>query len=248
MAERIRLLPANKTAVQCDMVLLPVQRSIDTEGVSYRSMTGTSADAAPYWAEARQALGRADPILGNLIRAAEGSALRPRNDPFFSLSRSIVAQQISIHAAEAVWQKLIAHVGTMTPGAVARQTEDALRGCGLSRPKTRYLLSLAEHFTEGTLDQESWDQMDDDAVIARLVQVKGIGRWTAEMFLIFHLLRPDVLPVGDIGIQKAIAKHFNDGIRPSPDDMVSIAEPWRPWRSVASWYLWRSLDAVPVEY
>ena len=248
MAERIRLLPANKTAVQCDMVLLPVQRSIDTEGVSYRSMTGTSADAAPYWAEARQALGRADPILGNLIRAAEGSALRPRNDPFFSLSRSIVAQQISIHAAEAVWQKLIAHVGTMTPGAVARQTEDALRGCGLSRPKTRYLLSLAEHFTEGTLDQESWDQMDDDAVIARLVQVKGIGRWTAEMFLIFHLLRPDVLPVADIGIQKAIAKHFNDGIRPSPDDMVSIAEPWRPWRSAASWYLWRSLDAVPVDY
>ena len=90
--------------------------------------------------------------------------------------------------------------------------------------------------------------MDDDVVIERLVQVKGIGRWTAEMFLIFHLLRPDVLPVGDIGIQRAIAKHFNDGIRPSPDDMDSIAEPWRPWRSVASWYLWRSLDAVPVEY
>ena len=92
-------------------------------------MTGTSADAAPYWAEARHALGRADPILGNLIRAAGGSVLRPRNDPFFSLSRSIVAQQISVHAAEAVWQKLIAHVGAMTPGAVASQTEDALHGC-----------------------------------------------------------------------------------------------------------------------
>ena len=90
--------------------------------------------------------------------------------------------------------------------------------------------------------------MDDDAVIERLVQVKGIGRWTAEMFLIFHLLRPDVLPVVDIGIQKAIAKYFNKGARPSPNDMIAIAEPWRPWRSVASWYLWRSLDAVPVEY
>ena len=218
------------------------------EGVSSRPMTGTSADAAPYWAEARHALGRADPILGNLIRAAGGSVLRPRNDPFFSLSRSIVAQQISVHAAEAVWQKLIAHVGAMTPGAVASQTEDALHGCGLSRPKARYLLSLAEHFTEGTLDQESWHRMDDDAVIERLVQMKGIGRWTAEMFLIFHLLRPDVLPVADIGIQKAIASHFNDGVRPGPDEMVAIAEPWRPWRSVASWYLWRSLDAVPVEY
>ena len=136
----------------------------------------------------------------------------------------------------------------MTPGAVASQTEDALHGCGLSRPKARYLLSLAEHFTEGTLDQESWHRMDDDAVIARLVQVKGIGRWTAEMFLIFHLLRPDVLPVADIGIQKAIASHFNGGVRPGPDEMVVIGEPWRPWRSVASWYLWRSLDAVPVEY
>ena len=183
------------------------------EDVSSRPMTGTSADAAPYWAEARHALGRADPILGNLIRAAGGSVLRPRNDPFFSLSRSIVAQQISVHAAEAVWQKLIAHVGAMTPGAVASQTEDALHGCGLSRPKARYLLSLAEHFTEGALDQESWHRMDDDAVIERLVQMKGIGRWTAEMFLIFHLLRPDVLPVADIGIQKAIASHFNDGCR-----------------------------------
>ena len=122
--------------------------------MSSRPMTGTSADAAPYWAEARHALGRADPILGNLIRAAGGSVLRSRNDPFFSLSRSIVAQQISVHAAEAVWQKLIAHVGAMTPGAVASQTEDALHGCGLSRPKARYLLSLAEHFTEGALDQE----------------------------------------------------------------------------------------------
>ena len=105
------------------------------------------------------------------------------------------AQQISVHAAEAVWQKLIAHVGAMTPGAVASQTEDALHGCGLFTAKARYLLSLAEHFTEGALDQESWHRMDDDAVIERLVQMKGIGRWTAEMFLIFHLLRPTCFPL-----------------------------------------------------
>lgn len=211
-------------------------------------MTGASGKPAAYWAEARDALVRADPILGNLIDAAGGAVLRPKNDAFFSLSRSIVAQQISVHAAEAVWQKLITHVGTMTPDAVTSQTEDSLRGCGLSRPKARYLLGLAEDFTKGALDLELWHRMDDNAVIERLVQVKGIGRWTAEMFLIFHLLRPDVLPVGDIGIQKAIANHFNGGVRPDPDEMDAIAEPWRPWRSVASWYLWRSLDALPVEY
>lgn len=216
--------------------------------MSSRHMIGTEAEPAPYWAEARRALERADPVLARLIRAARGSVLRPRNDPFFSLARSIVAQQISVSAAESVWGRLIDHMGAMTPAAVAAESEDSLRGCGLSRPKARYLLSLAEHFSGGALDQESWQRMDDEAVIERLTRVKGIGRWTAEMFLIFHLLRPDVLPVGDIGIQKAIGNHFNGGVRPGPDEMTAIAEPWRPWRSVASWYLWRSLDAVPVDY
>ena len=174
--------------------------------------------------------------------------LRPRHDPFFSLSRSIVGQQISVKAAESVWGKMLGHMGEITPAAVAGENEESLRGCGLSRQKARYLLSLAEHFIDGSLRQEQWSEMDDEAVIGRLVQVKGIGRWTAEMFLIFHLLRPDVLPVDDIGIQKAIGNHFNGGVRPSAREMAVIAEPWRPWRSVASWYLWRSLDAVPVEY
>ena len=213
-----------------------------------RIMGGGNAYPAPYWEEARQALSEADPALGKIIKAAGDSILRPRHDPFFSLSRSIVGQQISVKAAESVWQKMLGHMGEITPATVAGENEDSLRECGLSRPKARYLLSLAEHFTDGSLHQEDWHQMDDEAVIERLVQVKGIGRWTAEMFLIFHLVRPDVLPVGDIGIQKAIANHFNGGIRPGPGEMVVIAEPWRPWRSVASWYLWRSLDAVPVEY
>lgn len=213
-----------------------------------RPMKGKNPEGAPHWAKARRALERADPVLRKLIRAAGGAVLQPRHDPFFSLARSIVAQQISVHAAEAVWRKLTAHVGAMTPGAVARETEDDLRGCGLSRPKARYLLSLAERFGNGDLDPESWRRMDDEAVIRSLVQVKGIGRWTAEMFLIFHLLRPDVLPVADLGIQRAMGIHFNRGVRPTPDEMCAIAEPWRPWRSVASWYLWRSLDALPVEY
>ena len=211
-------------------------------------MGGGNAYPALYWEEAQRALAAADPTLGKVIKLAGDSILRPRHDPFFSLSRSIVGQQISVKAAESVWQKMLAHVGEITPKAVSGENEDSLRECGLSRPKARYILSLAEHFIDGSLQQEQWSEMDDEAVIERLVQVKGIGRWTAEMFLIFHLLRPDVLPVDDIGIQKAIGNHFNGGVRPDPKEMVAIAEPWRPWRSVASWYLWRSLDAVPVEY
>ena len=149
--------------------------------MSSRHMIGT--DTVPYWTEARRALDRADPMLGNLIRAAGEYTLRPRNDSFFSLSRSIVAQQISVLAAESVWQKLMAHLGEMTPAAMASETEDSLHACGLSRPKARYLLSLAEHFANGGLGQEAWYRMDDEAVIERLTQVKGIGRWTAEMFL-----------------------------------------------------------------
>ena len=203
---------------------------------------------APYWSEARRELTGADPLLGKLIARAGDTMLRPRHDPFFSLSRSIVGQQISVKAAESVWQKMLGRLGEVSPATMSGQDVESLRQCGLSRQKAAYLLSLAGHFLDGSLQQEQWQAMDDESVIDRLVQVKGIGRWTAEMFLIFHLLRPDVLPVDDIGIQKAIANHFNDGIRPKAKEMIAIAEPWRPWRSVASWYLWRSLDAVPVEY
>ena len=206
------------------------------------------AERAEYWPEARGALLRADEVLGRLIVAAGDSVLESRNDAFHSLSRSIVGQQISVHAAEAVWQRLLARVGEVTPRALAGRSADALRECGLSRSKASYLLNLADHFITGGLESAEWDCMDDEAVIDTLVKVKGIGRWTAEMFLIFHLLRPDVFPAGDVGIQKAIARHYNGGVRLSPDDLLAIAEPWRPWRTVASWYLWRSLDAIPVEY
>ena len=211
-------------------------------------MNATRVQTVPHWNEARTALLHADPVLARLIRTAAGSVLQPRNDAFYSLSRSIVAQQISVHAAEAVWQRLVKATGEMTPAAVCGQTEDAMRGCGLSRRKASYLVNLAEHFRDGALADKSWNRMDDEQVIDTLVEIRGIGRWTAEMFLIFHLLRPDVLPVTDIGIQKAIARHYNEGERMTPEELIAIAEPWRPWRSVASWYLWRSLDAIPVEY
>ena len=118
----------------------------------------------------------------------------------------------------------------------------------MSGRKVDYLVDLASHFESGVLDPRAWPELDDDALIAALVEVKGIGRWTAEMFLIFHELRADVLPVGDIGLQRAIAVHYRDGARPTPSAMRDIADAWRPYRSVATWYLWRSLDPIPVVY
>jgi len=216
--------------------------------MSSKHLSGTDTDPAPYWDEACKTLADADPVLGGMIEAAGGAALRPRRDPFYSLARSIVGQQISVKAAESVWQKLMDRVETMAPTSVAANDEDSLRACGLSRQKALYMLSLAGHFIDGSLALNQWPEMDDEAVIAQLTEIKGIGRWTAEMFLIFHLVRPDVLPVADIGIQKAMRNHYTDGEKPSADRMLAIAEPWRPWRSVAVWYLWRSLDAIPVEY
>ena len=201
-----------------------------------------------YWHQACETLQRADPILGEIIRAHEGAMLEPRDDAFFSLARSIVGQQISVKAAASVWARFEVEVQEVTPRAVARKDVDALRGCGFSRAKARYVLSLAEHFINGRLREMSWDEMDDEAVIQDLTQVKGIGRWTAEMFLMFHLLRPDVLPVGDLGLQHAIGNDYLDGEKPTREQMIAIAEPWRPYRSVATWFLWRRLDAVPVNY
>jgi len=213
-----------------------------------KHMIGRDSDPAPYWNEAREALCDVDPVLGDLIREAGDSVLRPRNDPFFSLARSVVGQQISVMAAESVWQKLVAQTGEINAEAFAKQSPEELRACGLSRQKVAYMHSLAEHFLDGGVDADAWPEMDDEAIIKQLTEVKGIGRWTAEMFLIFHLLRPDVMPVADIGIQKAMANHYSKGVRPKPKQMIAIAKKWRPWRSVAVWYLWRSLDAVPVEY
>ncbi len=136
----------------------------------------------------------------------------------------------------------------LAPLAVCAQSVVTLRGCGLSQRKAEYLSDLADHFASGRLDPRRWKALDDEALIAALVDVKGIGRWTAEMFLMFHELRPDVLPVDDLGLQRALAKHYNGGERLDRAAMIALAEPWRPWRSVATWYLWRSLDPIPVEY
>ena len=214
----------------------------------------------PYWDKATRALSRRDPVLARLIRAYPGIHLKRRTDPFTTLARAIVGQQISVKAADSIWRRFVAAADEASasavggefpciiPARVAGVPMPALRLCGLSQRKAEYLVDLANHFVSGRLDPSEWTKLDDEILIAALVDVKGIGRWTAEMFLMFHELRTDILPVDDIGLQNAMARHYFDGVRPVVAQMRAHAERWQPYRSVATWYLWRSLDPIPVEY
>lgn len=201
-----------------------------------------------YWTEAAGALAAADPVMAVLIERYAGLGLFSRGDAFGTLARSIVGQQISVKAADAVWARFSAAVGQVSPPAVLAAGEAGLANCGLSRRKVEYMLDLAGHFAAGRIKPERWLEMDDEAVILELVDVRGIGRWTAEMFLIFNLLRPDIYPLDDIGLQRAVFDHYFEGQKQPRRTLADFGERWRPWRTVATWYLWRSLDPLPVQY
>jgi len=211
-------------------------------------VTADTRAVPDYWSRAKRALGRRDPVMDGIIRAFPRIALRSRGDPFQTLARAIVGQQISVKAADSVWARLVAAAVAVAPGAILGLGDARLRACGLSQRKCEYLSDLAARFVDGTIHLDRWPAMDDDAVIAELVQVRGIGRWTAEMFLMFNLLRPDVLPVDDLGLQRAVSIHYCCGETVPPAALREMGQAWAPWRSVATWYLWRSLDPVPVEY
>ncbi|MDR0771080.1 MAG: DNA-3-methyladenine glycosylase [Burkholderiales bacterium] len=210
-----------------------------------------------YWDRAVRLLSRRDPVLHGLIAAYPEFHLRRRSDAFTALARAIIGQQISVKAADAVWRRFVTVVDpehtdiafpVVAPTTVAALTPDALRSAGLSQRKTEYMQDLARRFADGSLNPENWKALDDEALIEALVAVKGIGRWTAEMFLMFHELRADVFPLADLGLQKAIRLHYAGDHALSLEEMQALAESWRPYRSVATWYLWRSLDPLPVEY
>lgn len=202
---------------------------------------------AEYWGDARRQLSRKDPVMKALIHSFPNSILRSRGNAFETLLRAIVGQQISLKAADAVWARLCAVTPIQTE-AVSQLAPDQLRSCGLSRMKAEYCRDLAGHFIEGRIRPRRWARMEDEAIIAELIDVRGIGRWTAEMFLIFHLLRPNVWPVDDLGLLKALSLHYAEGEKITPQRARDMGETWQPWRTVATWYLWRSLDPIPVEY
>ena len=201
-----------------------------------------------YWRQAVRELSRRDAVLAQLVKRYPGVALVSRGAPFSTLVRSIVGQQISVKAADSVWARVSAAMPDLTPGAVLALSVEDLRACGLSARKVEYIVDLAGHFVAGRIRVDAWPARDDAEIIAELTGVRGIGEWTAQMFLIFNLLRPDVLPLDDIGLQKAAATLYFAGQRPSRRQLTELGERWRPWRSVATWYLWRSLDPLPVEY
>ncbi len=186
--------------------------------------------------------------MARIMREHPKVFLARRGEAFMTLARAIVGQQISVKAAQSVWDRFAACVGEVTPQNVLIKERPVLRACGLSDRKTEYIADLAQHFADGRIHVHRWPEMADEAIIAELVEVRGIGRWTAEMFLIFNLLRPDVFPLDDLGLQKGLRLAYFNGRKVSPKRMEKLGEAWRPWRSVATWYLWRSLDPLPVEY
>ena len=198
------------------------------------------------YARARRLLLRKDPVLAALIRAHGpcGLADGVRVDYFSALVRSIIFQQLSTKAASTIHTRLVALLpdGKVTAPGIAALTEEQLRSVGISRQKSMYLRDLSGKIASGALTLEGVEALDDEGVIAALTTVKGIGRWTAEMFLMFRLHRPDILPVGDLGILTAVQRAYGMRKRPTPERLRKLGDAWKPYRSIACWYLWRSLD------
>jgi DNA-3-methyladenine glycosylase II len=203
----------------------------------------------PYWEEACKYLIKKDRVMRRLIPQFGDARLASRGDAFVTLARSIVGQQISVKAAQSVWDRLAALLPKkITPASLLKLRIDDMRAAGLSARKVEYLVDLAMHFSDRLVHVNQWGAMDDEAVIAELIAIRGIGRWTAEMFLIFHLMRPNVLPLDDVGLINGISQNYFSGEAVSRSDAREVAQAWEPYRTVATWYMWRSLDPLPVSY
>jgi DNA-3-methyladenine glycosylase II len=201
-----------------------------------------------FWEEACKHLMKKDRVMKRLIPQFKDAALQTRGNAFVTLARSIVGQQISVKAAQTVWDRFALLTPQMTPKRVLKLKVDDMRAAGLSARKVEYLVDLAVHFDTHQLRLNQWTALPDEDIITELTAVRGIGRWTAEMFLIFHLTRPNVLPLDDVGLINGISRNYFSGEAVSRSDAREVAAAWAPYRSVATWYIWRSLDPVPVDY
>ena len=224
-----------------------------TVSVPAAGATDVTAEVTPlYWDEACKHLGKRDRVMRKLIPKLGEGRLQSRGDAFTTLARSIVGQQISVKAAQSVWNRFAALMpqasNRLAPASVLALDATAIRAAGLSTRKVEYVRDLALHFGSGAVHVGQWQQMDDEAIIEELVAIRGIGRWTAEMFLIFHLMRPNVLPLDDIGLLKGISVNYFSGEPVSRAEAREVGDAWAPFRSVATWYIWRSLDPLPVDY
>jgi DNA-3-methyladenine glycosylase II len=234
-----------------DEVLMPARASepnaaMATDGAALPQVT------PHYWDEACKHLSKRDRVMRKLIPQFGEGRLQSRGDAFTTLARSIVGQQISVKAAQSVWERFVALVPQpsthLAPTGVLALETTAARAAGLSARKVEYLFDLAAHFESGAVHVAQWQEMADEAIIDELVAIRGIGRWTAEMFLIFHLMRPNVMPLDDLGLLKGISVNYFSGEPVSRAEAREVGDAWAPFRSVATWYIWRSLDPLPVDY
>ena len=200
-----------------------------------------------WWSSAKLELANKDVLLKSLIEEFEEPRLSSRGDLFATLIKSIVGQQISVIAASAVWSRLFDLVGEVNPESILAKTHEELRQVGLSNRKVEYIVGIAEAWTEG-LGEIDWEQMSDEEVVQELVKLRGVGRWTVQMLLIFALLRQDIFPIDDIGLIRGMEKLYNSGNSLETSELYEISEKWMPYRTMGVWYIWRSIDPEPVEY
>ena len=215
-------------------------------------MWSEEPDGAPDWRPAVRHLKKADPAMAQLMRQVGPCRLAPRPDPFLTLVASIFSQQLSTKGAATLLSRFRDRFPRrqLTPrrvlaaldGGTRSWNDDIIRACGISRQKRAYLVDLCEHAITRRFDPSKLAALEDEAVIEKLVDIRGVGVWTAQMYLMFVLCRPDILPVADLGIQEAAKRHFGLPDRPKAKRLAELAEPWRPWRTVACWYLWRGLQ------
>ena len=200
-----------------------------------------------YWEKGKKELKKIDKNIKKIIELYEFPSLTTREDMFYTLIRSIVGQQISVRAADTIWDKIVNEAKEIRPEIIYSMDENTMRNCGLSKRKVEYMKAVSEKWLNG-YDKINWHELSDEAVTEKLVEIRGIGKWTAEMILIFTLMRPDIFPMGDIGAIRALEKIYNKGQKMNKEQIEEIVKKWKPWRTIATWYLWRSIDPVPVQY
>tara|TARA_B110000263_G_C15141772_1_gene433733 strand:+ start:48 stop:677 length:630 start_codon:yes stop_codon:yes gene_type:complete len=203
---------------------------------------------ADWWEQAVFYLSDNDPIMKNIINNHNEDYLQSRDDPFNALCRTIIGQQISVKAAASIWNKFATGTKNINPKNVIKYGNNNIRKCGISNKKVEYIIGLSNFFIENPDSINLWKKMDDKSIIKELCQLKGIGPWSAEMFLMFCLLRPDVLPLGDLGLRRAVGKNYLNTFDPTYEEVEKVAKKWIPYRSAATWFLWKSIDPIPVAY
>jgi DNA-3-methyladenine glycosylase II len=203
---------------------------------------------ADWWDNALSYLSDRDEIMKKIISTNKEDYLQSRGEPFNALCRTIIGQQISVKAAASIWNKFELGARKINPKSVIQYGNDNIRNCGISSRKVGYIIGLSNFFIKNPNVVTLWRKMDDKAVIKELCKLKGIGPWSSEMFLMFCLLRPDVLPLGDLGLRRAVGKNYLNTFDPTYEQVEKIAKQWMPYRSAATWFLWKSIDPIAVAY